>query len=301
MLKRYAIRKQIFVLWLLFAASGAAIAAGHPVSMWQVAGTTNTIYLLGTIHALRETDYPLPSVIDAAYDDADEIFMELDMDDIDPIATQAMVHDLGMISDGRSLSDVMGPELYSEASKYAQAINIPLSMLASAEPWLASITIENLLLNRLGFDASLGIEMHLLQKAQNDRKQIYGLETERQQMGFLDNLSSDMQKTMLIQTLSDGADMQPLLDAMIVAWRHGDTERLTQDLLIEMEQYPELLQALVSDRNLDWVAQIESLLKRDGNILVAVGALHLVGDIGVPELLRKRGYEVQQMRADASR
>jgi uncharacterized protein YbaP (TraB family) len=260
-----------------------------------VHGERNTIYLLGTIHALRDSDYPLPSAIDAAYDDSAALVMELDMDELDPIATQAMVNDLGMISDGRTLSDVMGPESYDKASEYAAAVNIPLAMLGSAEPWLAAITIENLLLNRLGFNAMLGIEMHLLQKASEDGKTISGLETERQQMEILDGLSLEMQKVMLLQALSEGMDMEPMLDSLIDAWRHGDTARLVDEMLVELEEYPEILAALVSDRNNAWLEQIEELLRHDENYLVAVGALHLVGDVGLPALLRGSGYEVTQV------
>jgi uncharacterized protein YbaP (TraB family) len=284
------------ITWLVVASPSTAQDEGHAVTLWRVAGAQNTVYLLGTIHALRKSDYPLPTAIDAAYDDADALFMELDMDDLDPIATQALVHDLGMLQDGQSLSDILGPELFNQASEYATEINIPLAMLGNAEPWLAAMTIENLLLDRLGFEARLGIEMHLLQKAREDGKSIYGLETELQQMQILDALSPQTQKDMLLQTLSDGADMLPLLDDLIDAWRHGDAEQLAADMLGELEEHPELLRVLVSDRNLAWLVPIEELLQQDKNYLVAVGALHLVGDIGVPTLLQARDYEVVQVR-----
>jgi uncharacterized protein YbaP (TraB family) len=142
----------------------------------------------------------------------------------------------------------------------------------------------------------LGIEMHLVEKARSDGKAIYGLETERQQMEILDSLSLDLQKEMLLQTLADGADMQEMLDNLIDAWRHGDTDRMAGEMLREMQEYPELLTALVRNRNNAWIAPIEELLAGDRNYLVAVGALHLVDDIGVPELLRKRGYTVTQLR-----
>lgn len=288
--------RMVSLAWLVFAGPCPAEGASHPITLWQLQGAENTVYLLGTIHALRDSDYPLPSAIYAAYDDVDAIFMELDMDELDPVATQGMVNDLGMIHDDRSLRDILGPDIYREASNYASAIDIPLTMLGSAEPWLAAITVENLLLNRLGFDVSLGIEMQLLQKAQEDGKPIYGLETERQQMEILDGLSLEMQKAMLLQVLADAAGMQALLDDVIDAWRHGDAEQLESDMLLELQEYPEMMQALVSDRNEAWLARIEVLLRGDTNYMVAVGSLHLVGDGGIPALLQARGHHVLQMR-----
>ena len=76
--------------------------------MWQIDGETNRIYLLGSVHLLREQDHPIPDAIYTAYDEVDLLVMELDMDDIDPIATQTMINDLGMIKGGESLSDLMG-------------------------------------------------------------------------------------------------------------------------------------------------------------------------------------------------
>jgi uncharacterized protein YbaP (TraB family) len=274
--------------------AAAVATADHPVSLWQVEGANNRVYLLGTIHLLRESDYPLPTAIDTAYDDVDAIVMELDMDDLDPLATQAVVNELGLITDGRSLSDLLGAETYSEAAEYAAAATIPLAMLANAEPWYAAITIDMLLLTRLGFDAALGIETQLLVKAQRDGKPVFGLETERQQMEILDGLSADAQKTLLMQTLAESGDMLETLDSVITAWRHGDTSSMEKELLDEMSEYPELLDSLVTRRNNNWVDQIEELLNDDENYLIAVGTMHLVGDIGVPAQLESRGYRITQ-------
>ena len=282
------------VALLLAVTHSSAQDAEHPFSLWQIEGENNRVYLLGTIHLLRESDYPLPVAIDDAYDDVDAIVMELDMDDIDPFATQSLVSELGLIEDGRSLRDIMGPDLYSEADEYATAINIPLSMLSNAEPWYAAITIDTMLLMRLGFDATLGVEMYLLGKAQADGKPVFGLETERQQMEILDGLSQDMQKTMLLQTLSEGANILNTLDDVIAAWRLGDVATMEQELLNEMSDYPELLDSLVTRRNTAWVDQIEELLSDDDNYLIAVGTMHLVGKMGVPEQLKARGHIVLQ-------
>ena len=72
--------------------------------------------------------------------------MELDMDDLDPVETQMLINELGMIKDGGSLGDLMGADLYAEAEKLASDINIPLAMLSGTEPWLAAINIEQLII-----------------------------------------------------------------------------------------------------------------------------------------------------------
>ena len=106
---------KLYLVALLIACPTLAADDGHPISMWQIDGPDNSIYLLGSIHMLRASDHPIPAAIYAAYADADALIMELDMDDIDPVTEQALATELGLIQDGRELHDLMGPELYAEA------------------------------------------------------------------------------------------------------------------------------------------------------------------------------------------
>ena len=273
----------------------ACADAGHPLSLWEVSGARNSVYLLGSIHLLREEDHPLPSAIYEAYDDADTLIMELDMDDIDPIEGQVLSNELGLIHDGRELRDLLGEAYYAEAEELANKAQIPLGLMANAEPWFAAMNVEIMLLMRMGFNTALGIESHLTELAAGDGKEILGFETLRQQLEFLDNLSPDAQRDMLLQALAEGADMNDLMDGMIDAWRRGDVTFMEDNLLADMQDYPELNQVIVIDRNVNWTNRIEDLLDDQQDYLIVVGTLHLVGEQGVPELLEARGHEVTQL------
>jgi uncharacterized protein YbaP (TraB family) len=287
------------VLACLLPLAALANEAGKPLSLWQVDGDRNRVYLLGSIHMLRAEDHPLPGAIYAAYDDAEKLVMELDMDDLDPVESQALSNELGLIQDGRTLSDYMGETLYAEAESLAVAAQIPLGLLANAEPWFAAMNVEIMLLMRMGFNPALGVESNLLERAQADDKEIVGFETIRQQLEFLDGLSAEAQQEMLIQALADGVDMRELMDGMIDAWREGDIAYLEENLLADMQSYPELNQTIVIDRNLRWTDEIETMLDDDIDYLVVVGTLHLVGEDGVPELLASRGHDVVQVHQSA--
>ena len=281
-------------LWLLPVAA-LADSAGHPVTMWMAEGTSNRVYLLGSVHLLREQDHPLPRVIDEAYDDAETLYMELDMDDLDPLLMQATINRLGMLEEGTSLRDVMGDELYAEAMAVAVELEIPLEMLERTEPWFAAITVEQLALARIGFNPSYGVEMHLLRKASRDGKTILGFESVEQQLAYLDGLSLDAQLALLMQTLTESAAIREVMDDLILAWRSGDIGYLEQTLLDDVSGYPELYDTIVANRNRLWVDTIDELLEQGEDYLVVVGALHLVGEDGVPQLLRQRGVRITQM------
>ena len=273
---------------------------GHPLSMWQIDGASNSIYLLGSIHMLREKDHPIPSAIYDAYAQAEALIMEIDMDDIDPVAEQALATELGLIQDGRALPDLMGPELYAEAESLAEALQIPLKLLEKSEPWYAAINVEMMLLMRLGFSPMHGIEFHLSEFARRDNKEIFGLETTRQQLELLDGLSPESQRNLLIQTLSESTELAEVMDELVDAWRYGDIEFLENSLLSDMQEIDELHEVIVVNRNRNWVVKIQELLREQDDYLIIVGALHLVGKEGVPNLLSRRGYKVIQLRQSAN-
>lgn len=284
----------VALLWLLPVVA-LADAAGHPVTMWMAEGASNRVYLLGSVHLLRRQDHPLPQVIDDAYDDAETVYMELDMDDLDPLLMQATINRLGMLDEGTSLRDVMGEDHYAEALAAAEELDMPLAMLERTEPWFAAITIEQLALTRIGFEPTFGVEMHLLKKATVDGKEILGFESVEQQLGYLDGLSLDAQRVLLQQTLTESAAIRETMDDLISAWRSGDIGYLEKTLLDDVAGYPELYETIVADRNRLWVDKIDELLEHDDDYLVVVGALHLVGKDGVPRLLQQRGVRISQM------
>lgn len=287
------------VLALAVCSPAVADSETHPVTLWRAQGISNNVYLLGSIHLLREEDHPLPAAIDLAYEDADVLIMELDMDDIDSMAAQQLFNQSGVLRDGTTLRDLMGEELYRRAEIAAEANDIPLELLASSEPWLAAITVEMMSLFRIGFDPTLGVEMTMLARAVRDGKRIDGLEAVEEQLAFLDGLSLSAQRDMLIQTLEDSAQLRESIDEMIRAWRYGDIAFLESGLLDSYEGHDELIDALLTQRNRRWVAQIAELLDDQDDYLIIVGALHLVGEIGVPSLLAEKGVKIQQLSEPA--
>lgn len=278
------------------ASAAWADEAGHPVALWRADGESNSVYLLGSIHLLRAEDHPLPRIFDVAYADAEVLVMELDMDDIDPVHAQAAFNRAGVLDDGTTLRDLIGHERYAEAQETAALLDIPLAMLDRSEPWLAAITIELLVLYRAGFDPRLGIEMSMTERATADGKPIEGLESVDEQLSFLDGLSLDAQAQLLLHTLEQGAGIRESIDATIDAWRNGDMAVLEDELLAAMQEQTELADTLIRNRNRRWADTILAWLDDDRDYLVVVGALHLVGDEGVPALLEARGIDIRQLR-----
>jgi uncharacterized protein YbaP (TraB family) len=81
---------------------------------------------------------------------------------------------------------------------------------------------------------------------------------------------------------------------MLAYWESGDGENLYHLLNKSFEKHPDLRDKLLTQRNKRWVSGIEALLKEDKNVLVIVGAGHLVGPDSLVDLLQDKGYSVKQ-------
>jgi uncharacterized protein YbaP (TraB family) len=174
-------------------------------------GSGATVWLLGSVHLLRESDYPLPENVDRVMARAERLVLELDLDAVDPITSQMIVFSLGRLEEGQSLADVMGNRSYRLAAKRAEKLGIDLGMLSALKPWFAALTIMNIEMLRLGFNPELGLEQYLANQARQSGKEIVGLETMEYQLGLFDELSYDTQSALLLQTLSEAARHWPLL------------------------------------------------------------------------------------------
>ena len=160
---------------LLCAVSGSAQA--EPAA-WRVTGEdTGELLLLGSVHYLRQEDYPLPSNIDELYQQADTLVMELDLDDLDTLSVENLFVEAGTLPPGSSLQTVLTPAVYELAETRSAEFGLDLAFATRLEPWLVAITLMDLGMNALGFNASRGLEQHLLRRATSDGKQVLGLET----------------------------------------------------------------------------------------------------------------------------
>lgn len=284
-------KKHLLLIALGLVLSARALA----LPLWELEGTTNRVHILGSVHFLRATDYPLPATIMAVYADADTLVFELDLSRLDPMATQELLQQLAIDPRGNDLEDYLGTKNYRDATSMAADIAIDITTLRPYEPWFAALQITQLRLGQLGFDGTWGIETQLTLQAIGDGKDIGGLESLEQQFDALDSLPPTAQREFLMQTLEDAADIEAGLDAIIRAWRAGDVDTLESELLEGLADQPELYDRILVQRNRDWTRQIVGFTKSSKNYLVVVGALHLVGEDSVIRMLEQQGIRARQL------
>jgi len=278
-----------FAIALALAAAGAQ---AEP-ALWSVTADGRTVWLFGSVHLLPEGGFAVEGALADALDAADRVCMEIDTDAADE-ATQAMVT-LGRAVDpeGRDLFELLGPDA-DRVREAADEAEVPLEALAMFEPWFAGITVSVMALQSHGFDAQHGVEQVIRAEARAAGKPGCGLETLEGQLDLLDSLSPRLQAEILLQAIDEAAAIDRLIEPLIDAWREGDERGLERSLDDDFGDYPELAERLIYARNARWASQVEGMLEGDEDVLLVVGAMHLVGDRGLPALLAERGFSVDR-------
>jgi len=275
---------------LLFASTGYA-----DTSVWEVKSGDNTLYLGGTVHLLRPSDYPLPAEFDQAYNNSSAIYFETDISAMSDMSVQAQMLQQLTYAGERSLKTVLSDEAYAALSVYTAELGLPLTMLEKFKPGMIVSTLQVLDFQRMGFTPQ-GVDMHFNARAQADGKRIGQFETIQEQIGFLAAMGEGNESEFILLSLKDLEDTDTMMADMIAAWRDGDAEALSRLFVSDMrDQSPELYESLLLQRNRDWMPDIEELLRDSVTEFVLVGAAHLVGPEGLVAMLSAKGYEVRRL------
>lgn len=284
-----------FLALCLLGGLSVALAAHAASPVWVIRGAHSAVYLAGSVHLLPSQESTLPPAFNHAYADSARLVMELDLGTLDPLAAAEWLTEHGALPPGSSLRTVLGEQRYSRVNAAAVDLGLPAEVLERQAPWVVAIELADLEYVHLGFDPQQGVEEQLVHRAQADGKPTAGLETLDAELAGLAALPREDQLRLIDQTLDELKESPEEMREVLTAWRQGDAAKLAALLSHEYRSFPALYRPLVTVRNQNWLPQIEQLLKGNGNTLVVVGTLHLVGDGGLLELLRKDGYTAVQL------
>lgn len=264
-------------------------------SVWEVSRGDARLYLGGTIHALRPSDYPLPGEFQYAYEAADEIYFEVDLKAaLDP-AFQATALQSYSYNDGRSLYTVLSEEVYTDFYTLAGNFGIPAGALDNLKPSPATTTVLFLELGNIGFGPQ-GVEMHFLEQAERDDLFQGSLESLEFQTRLLADLGEGNEDAVVADFVEQIGTLEDYMNEAVNAWREGDIGRIDEYLLTDMaEQFPEDFEAMFTRRNRNWVPQIMAMLDDADTEFVLVGVGHMPREDGLLELLRREGATVRRL------
>lgn len=240
------------------------------------------------MHALTRDHYPMPDHVNRIFSEADKVVFEIDMTRLEPTEMAAITRELGRYDPPATLLTELSPETLDALGAYLDARGATLEQVAGVKPWLLGLQISVGEVQRLGFNPVLGLDMHFLNRAVGEGKDIGQLETFREQMTLLAADPPSVQDLSLRLMLQELDQLEAELNRMVQAWESGDTEGLYAIAVESADEYPALagqIDRIIHDRNRTMAEGIRALLAEGRDVLVIVGALHLGGDEGILALL----------------
>jgi len=264
--------------------------------LWKVQSEASTVYLFGSIHLLKKENYPLSQTIEAAFDKSDTLVVEANIQDQGKMNTQAIM-EKGLYPPNDNIAEHLSPETYEFLKNEAARLGLPPEVIRMQKPWLLSMMLEAMELLKLGYDPRYGVDNYFLSRA-TGRKKIAELESVDEQFNLFASLSDREQELFLLFTLKELRNASREVDQVVQAWKSGDTKEMEAIVTKKFKEDPRLVsiqEKLIYERNRKMASTIEEYLRRKGTYFVVVGSAHLIGQKGIVEALRKRGYAVEQL------
>lgn len=257
--------------------------------VWRVTGPNGGIlYLGGSVHALRSTDYPLPVAYNRAFDASSRLVFE---DDPKASAEEAKaLLRAGTYPNGDTLRNHVDPRTYNYVRRFFALVNVPEDKFAQYRPWLINVMLSS----PSSENWELGVERYLQRRAKGS-KSISGLESPKEHNSFFVDLTDREAEALLLILFINAAQEEAGGGSMIKAWRHGDADAVTRTLRESFRDFPSLAGRLIDFRNRNWIPKIEGYLRSGKTYFVVAGAGHMGGPGGLLALLRARGYGIEQL------
>jgi len=262
-------------------------------SVWKAEKDGRHIYLGGTIHVLKQDDYPLPEAFTQAYDQSAVVYFETDIAGLKDPEIAAKLMSALSAEEGKTLDKVLKPETLAALEAFLEKRGLPLEVFNTFSPSGLYLMLFSMELVNMGM-TDAGVDEHFDVLARKDKKTLGQLETIDQQLSFFSKIGEGNEDQLVLYTLRDLETLPETMIEMKATWRSGDRAKYRELLLKPLvKDYPKTYEALLVERNNNWMPKIEALFETPEVELVLVGALHMIGKEGLLQQLERKGYTIE--------
>lgn len=288
--------KKIIIFSLMLVLTLGVFAKGSFI--WEIRGENGKIdYLVGSIHMLDDSVYPLNGVFETAFSKSDCLAVEANVSDDKKMSLVSLTMKLGVYKGEKTLKKSISRETYKLTEKRLKELGMDIKGLDKFKPWMVAMTIASVEMVKLGFDPNKGIDKYFLNRAKD--KEIIELEGIEFQLNLFNGLSEEEQELFLFHTVTDKSNTESEFKKMVDAWKKGEGEKLNELVELNIKKFPKLKNMyykLVDERNVNMANKIDDFIKTTPKTyFIVIGSAHLVGDKGLINLLKKKGYTLKQL------
>lgn len=280
----------------------ANICSARPL-MWQVEkpGVSGEVYLFGSLHYGLPDFYPLPDYVMQAYEAADALVVELDVDTLEQTDVAQLMTGLGYWppankANQQPLKNLIGKKQWNLLADKAADQGVDAERFKNTRPWLVSMQLVSGQLRQTRFAATQGIDRYFIGLAR-EQKPILQLETFEQQIRTFSDISEAHQVALLASTLKDYEKAPEMLEKLATSWQQGNVDQLEKHIFTAFhgsDVGEVLYERVFTGRNEQMAAYIANKLAAPQRYFVVTGIGHMLGDDGLVCLLQRDGYRIQQ-------
>ena len=263
--------------------------------VWLLQGKNNSVFLAGSLHLLSKKNYPLPTAFQSAYKESEVVVFEMHPDSAQTAQAQRLMINIAQYPGGEDLTKNLRDTVLQRLREVCDSLSLNPEQFYPYKPWYVSVALTMAQLQKLGFKSQLGVDHFFFNKAKKDGKEIRGLESFKDQLQLLSELSDLEQEDLLRQTFSQMFTVKTELDSIVHAWYKGDLSSLERTLTQNLYKYPDLAVKFLSQRNKKWIRHILSYLEEKDDFMVIVGSGHFPGKNGLLQLLKDEGFNPVRM------
>lgn len=286
----------ILVLFVSLSFTYARSGSGKSF-LWEIIPPSGqSSYLLGSVHMMKQSHYPLKPVIEEAFEKTKVLAVEIDLTGPNMMAVAMKLINESSYKGKETLKDNISNSTFKLVEKKLAQQGTSYEAFKKSKPWMLAITILQSELAKLGFFAQYGIDMHFLGKAAG-KKEVVELEGAEFQLKLFLGMNRSEQEQFLLTTIKEAEQFQKEFKQIIDAWLNGDADSMYSLLVEYSKKDPSsatMMKKMLDDRNVGMTEKIVKLLSSGKPVFVVVGAAHMIGPKGIVKMLQDRGYKVVQ-------
>jgi uncharacterized protein YbaP (TraB family) len=261
-------------------------------SVWKISRGGNTLFLAGSVHILRDEDYPLPDQFDRAFSQSSMLVIETDVEQLsNPDVAQYLTANM-FLPGNQTLRSVLNSETYELLAAAFREYGQRLDSYIRFKPSMVVNVLTLLQMQRMGFMQE-GVDFYYLEKARDENKPVGYLESIETQIDLIVTMGDGYENEYVRYSLNDKESTETEFLSLLNEWKHGGSATTEKALLEMRDEWPQIYKTVITDRNSAWMPQIEQHLASGTVSFVIVGLAHIHGPDGLLQQLKNAGCKVE--------
>lgn len=276
--------KKLFSLSLLLTFFSMLSLAQENSLLWKISGNNlkTDSYILGTIHMMCPDDFIMHDKVTKVIGEVDKVVFEVNLFDE---ANTAQMQSMMMQPVPDFLKDLKESEIQLIDS-VLKANQLSITMFDMFHPAMVMSVLSLKSFNCPDMMNIKSVEGEVYALAEN--KELGDLETLDFQMDMMSKIATP---SYFYKYLQNFDEVTAMTQTMVQAYNQENLAELSKVINDPRWMSPEVYDIMLTKRNKNWVESIPATIA-EGKTLIAVGAAHLIGDIGIIKLLQDKGYTV---------